>query len=1036
MTWTHQPCPLCGVPLSASYHVQQYNLLRAHLAAIGAAPPLLPTIPRPWSSEARALIAQDGDVGMISVSAIGIMGNTRELHLSLDGSLPYVRTGEVQHLALSNTPYGSGTVVFAVHNACWAILVARVGNKMSKEDVASALFHQLYGALRPPPRLEFDLGLEYGLTEKERAQESQARADPLDIPSLSEIEAAVLPTSALFTRREQEFVRTALPSPFSKLSLELLHEVIPYLSATDLGALSQTCYSLHVVTKSVGNAYWRSRFMLGGEADFLLPDLSTPRDWRRLYFGLRQCLRKGAPALVERQRIRKTTEPIASLIELAAHLPSVPPGLVVGAMRSQPDSLRPGAFELGQGQDAYRLHPRFVRRLRGFHADLAGKTLRILSHRAFVPFHSGGFKLPRGQLGITKVNIGARQFISGLEYKVCSQTSQDTLGRHAGFPTGAEEWAEIPCDSRLAALEVAFRPEGLVGVRFVLSGEDSLPWLGQCDGEDIGRGACTLPAGEGQCGLLVGFDRFKIVALGPSVLTDGPDTTHLLQQDINRTSNHLEIERCLWTPHPPFYKGLNLGPLLPVENAAADASANVPGPLLNIDFGGRAGCLLGLLTRIVFCIAPAMPFVGVECYYQDGTTRSFGDTSSSEIVCQLSFLVDGATGERIERVDLVVRPGQVLGLQLSTNHGRSGSIGTIEHLDQQYIQSTKITLPPIPENEVVTGFFASRTVGRSPYGDESVYNRMGLQSQRPARRQQLKQPGPSSPLSNASVVTTTATDTSGRRWQYRIPPVTPQEGARRKSASIVRTHIGGCFDHAFHTHAPLTNVRRIRAGTGLADGLLRTERHISGLLFEYYDDTPSTIVGQWFGPLHLPTTTTLDVAPGEGIQAINVWKSAEDSPRWMRPVFHLSRIAGIQIETSHSRSVTFVAPGTDFQSDAVQERESSHRCKLETGRGEWSELTTLGWEITPGSISCALSIAGLQNAHAGFASRSSKTRRVVRPLGTFDLAGTCKEEERIRVKRWALVQGGHSVTEHSAIAMHHHSSEQPSLFLFLVLKPV
>ncbi|KAL5337998.1 hypothetical protein BJX70DRAFT_399095 [Aspergillus crustosus] len=208
MSFTEQLCSLCGVPLHLNLRIRQYNLVQADYTGIGAPPPPWPNPPLPWTAEVRALIAgaQDGDVETtVRLSGIGVIAYDRKIHLARDGKgLPYKDTVEVQSLAFSNPPYLSSTdaVIFAVHNACWDLLLARLGSGICEDDIASAVFHQLCGAHRPSPRYEFDLGIEYNLPDK--IQNVLARPDPLRIPSLDEIEATAPTTSVFLRRRDKE----------------------------------------------------------------------------------------------------------------------------------------------------------------------------------------------------------------------------------------------------------------------------------------------------------------------------------------------------------------------------------------------------------------------------------------------------------------------------------------------------------------------------------------------------------------------------------------------------------------------------------------------------------------------------------------------------------------------------------------------------------------------------------------------------------------------------------------------------------------
>ncbi|KAJ0417371.1 hypothetical protein BJY00DRAFT_289777 [Aspergillus carlsbadensis] len=919
-------CPLCGIPLHPDAHDPNRNRPPGPFRRGPPLPAPWPTVPRAWPTEARALVAHDIEDGDISLSGVGVVSLFSAIRVPRDNSLSYTETQEMHALFPSRQPYPYHTIVIPVHDACWSLLRCRLGAVVDEDEAVASVLYQLYGGGRVSGG--FDIGLEYGVIP--RTQEDAEMADPGRVPLLEEIEAAAGSTLTL-SRVVVDDAVTETRGPFGELSMELVHAIMSYLSVPELFVLCLTCKYLLAASGSLPQTYWRARFLPGNEADFLYPDLNAPRDWRRLFFGLHRCLQDGVPSLVNRRRIRRLLEPIAALVELTAHLPETPHGLEVQVIQPEnpnnppprPRSRRHDAvpfraqsFHL-QGALLAGLS-RVVKPLRLFYSDLAGKDTFIFSYRAFSLF-GNGFAIHEGRVGITMLQVGMRRYISALQYVPEKERDDGDVGaRQAGFPTPDEQWMQISRDSYLERVEVAVLPEGLVGVRFLIKDQETAPWLGQCSGEGVSRGVFTVPMGVQECGLLLGFDRYKIVALGACLFTNGHEEFDSLQR--HQTENKsLHIESYMWIPHPPLYKALTIGPLLSGPSGRTATEHNPPvHPLCSIDFGGPGGAFLSTLTRLVFRMEHATPFVGVECHYRDQPPRIFGNTSST--ACELSFLIDGSAGERITRVDLLLGRRSMRAIQISTNHGRSAPFGTIENISA----GDTLNLPDIPDGEVITGFVVSRRDIRTPSG----YAALGLQTQ---KAHQVD--APDAAPAPASI-------------QYRPVPVPPAEVARRTSHLAQRhNNSAGSRDYTFHTSAPLTAVRRVTASIGML-GRSRSESDISGLMVEYYDDTPSVIVGQWFAT---QPHTAVDFEPGEGVRSVEVVMRTGDEPVTGGYLScSMVTVAGIRIETSCSRTVIFVAPGIDLDTFEEGSLRSVHwkTADAEHGDEDTTILTTLAWEVS------------------------------------------------------------------------------------------
>jgi hypothetical protein len=139
----------------------------------------------------------------------------------------------------------------------------------------------------------------------------------------------------------------------------------------------------------------------------------------------------------------------------------------------------------------------------------------------------------------------------------------------------------------------------------------------------------------GKSAVLTTEKHYKIVSIG---ITYEGKTRHFLH-----CPPVLTVASTLWVPDVPRHKRI-FSELTPNHLPRSTFA------LLDIDFGGLQGSLLGLLTRmVVFVSTSPCPIAGMEFFYTDGSTRSFGMRGQSEI----SFYLDGPGGERISEVIFV-----------------------------------------------------------------------------------------------------------------------------------------------------------------------------------------------------------------------------------------------------------------------------------------------------------------------------------------------------------------------------------------------
>ncbi|KAL4802581.1 hypothetical protein BDV18DRAFT_163983 [Aspergillus unguis] len=839
---------------------------------------------RQWFSEVRVLSSVANDLDQPVLSGVGVPGSFGQVHAPADSKLSYLVTRDLWHFDV-NVPLEGSRAVYCFHAACWTLLCRRLSPSVPVSAIAAAVVHLLYSA--SAMETGYDLGLEYEITSTMLASlklpsfdfdsRAIAAADPFDI-SLPGVRPL---------RRETVSVRSFSPSVtptqgIDGLPCELLHAIMSYIPFRDIASLRTVSKALLAAVDTLPQSYWRSRFIPGNEAGFVDADLAT-HDWSKLFFAIRRHLKAGAPGRVNRWRICNSLEPIATLIEQRLHIQNTPDGTPVlpdanpnprGHSRALPTT-----FDVDSRGFRGPRYLHYVSSFSGQEADYSRQVWRLgfrIPHYRVVAFES----FVVNSITINTVCIGSREYISGISLGFDGIEAADV-----GFP-GSKHVLNVPSDSCLHAIHVSFRPEGLTGIRFDFDGTSS-PWFGQ---NDTCQGILRVPQGIGKCGLLLGLDHFKILSLGFVEFTTGP----VFPRPPPQSPPSLNPELYLWTPNP-LREGAVFGALLPSGNNAMSGAYS---PLYNIDFGGGSGELLDSLTRVVFYVDRSPPFNGVEFLYADGSVKIYGERRG----CEISFLIDGPAGERIERV-LVLQRSQTYcpacyGIKLITNYGGCLTVASIK--DQQ--DAERISLPPVPDGHIITGFVTSP---QSETG--SPFSRIALQSQ---PNHALTQP----------------------RTLLRNPSNFPDQ-------HIQHTKAQQRDDDMYHTLAPLEKLSRITASVGRqGQNRPRPEACISGLKLEYRDGRTPLILGQW---LNEHKSFNLSASSTESIRHVSVTWWYETRGGGMRPIYRV--ISRIWFETTEGRDFVFCAPGSEWQSG--RERPSSDGLFEIYQSHPGNPLVAIAWEL-------------------------------------------------------------------------------------------
>lgn len=686
-------CPFCGIILLSDPCSDD------HLE-----PP--PPGTRPWYAEVRGIYSTNIADGDVTITGVGIVRRRTNLGAPIDANLSYIDVDIAEMEEWNLCGPSESRWCFGFHNSCWKLLLLRLGlgqgDYLQRETaIAKSVFFQLY--CTPFFRSSwFEFGHDYkGAAQTHKAigrptavdLSSHFYADPCMVPSMDELEAIApdfrnLPggplskgqvggrsTSATaedvdcctesaacaFGPSEpngdqnlvassddtgietQERMKRPKQRIFDALSLELKFEIISYLSFNELLNMRLVCRDIALLTTvaRLPQSYWESRFLLTQEADFVFPNLTDRRDWRRAFFGTRASLRAACLSMVNRKRIRQLLEPIATLAELEAVFQNGPYGSLL-----RPEQIQSGDLKLVDSENAenssqsMELPGSFSGQLAVVDADSPLREgCRVLYYRAqsITPSH-GHHRQHLSRIGISTVKMGVRNFISGislLSSEDCKATRRLT-GYHNPV---SERWIEILSISHVQAFCVAFCAEGLTGIKFIYTNSDSTDWIGDSIGPGVAQGTLRIPERTERCCLLVGLDRFKIVSLGLCEMADCSGAPVIFCSEGVRDPSRLES--LLWTPHPPRHAHLSISPLLPPE------PSQVFEPLLNIDFGGPSGVLLGSVARLTLHMeSPPRPIIGIEVFHNDGRSVLFG----SEGGCAISLFVNSSKGERINEM--------------------------------------------------------------------------------------------------------------------------------------------------------------------------------------------------------------------------------------------------------------------------------------------------------------------------------------------------------------------------------------------------
>lgn len=507
-------CPLCNVGMRG-WHTEAEELPSNYTA-------------NHWYEEIRVVYEErerDGGLfGTTFLSGVGyyIHNVYNNAWVPLDSKLSYRDVGEnsLEKIDLSPTRYGRKWG-YAIHSSCWMLLRAKLTSIENEADIAKALLYYLYTTPCSDPEKLSWYDDNKGLTvyrppmylldpvddeSDERLYYSDGSGhcpDPSDVLPLNEISDAVAPRFLCAKYWSLPFRDTSSSTASGNNSLsvlppELIFHIFSYLPLAQVMCmrLVSRYFAQIAYWDNLPQSFWKTRFMLGHEMGFVLPDLSQGRDWARLFRGVHLYLADVMGVLYYRRRVWRFLE----FLECLAKIPGMETRELLGHEVSMVDesegkSTRQG-YRKWAGDSSMGFLPVCLLsgRLAKYNDDeLMGAGCHELYHR-FAQFPSQFPSVSRCEFRVSKIQIGPRSYISGIRY-CYSGFEGDSLASLGFCNPPDEQVVGIPPHAKLQEICVAFSRRGLVGIKFDFVGIDdaSSPWVGQKEGHDIGFGGLKLP---------------------------------------------------------------------------------------------------------------------------------------------------------------------------------------------------------------------------------------------------------------------------------------------------------------------------------------------------------------------------------------------------------------------------------------------------------------------------------------------------------------------------------------------------------------
>ncbi|KAK2789239.1 hypothetical protein FQN52_006331 [Onygenales sp. PD_12] len=857
-------CPFCGISVLPDSTIDGSMSLRGSSR-------------RSWCSEARAILCNQ-DSPSPSLTGIGVLYGNRTLLSSLgskllaplDSELSYNDTDWVENVTLlQKGEYVGG---YGFHDSCWRLLLARLSHVENQIDIIGPIFRLFYSIRchrygeaaddwgRVPHQDYFD-------------ESSVPYSDPFAIPFLDKSDISPTEFSQLNTPKQAE---NTLPRFYNGggssgslgiLPLELIHAIMTYLPLTQVANMRLVCRMFASLAKreNLPQSFWKSRFMLNREHDYLFPDFSSTRNWSQFFDVAQSHLRSGHKSVVNRKRIRSRLEPFARKVEADIANPTTLLGLEASSFHPQPGQPMFLANDATTSRStAFDIIASFSSYLEA--DDYQGFKLPRTHHEHFYRISQFPCRIPgtngngKGyRINVSTFGCGENFYITGIAYM--SPQSSGELEHGIGYCSlSSEIQFQVSSPANLETIEVTFSPSGLTGIRFMFD-ICSSPWIGRKPGgKEISHGLLRLPRDSDSYYLALGLNFINVTTIGLVKPID-PDISGCKYTPCVDERSVGDLESYLWVPEVPRDRDIILGSLEPKLDHRVPVNFE---PRFDIYFGGPKGLLLSHLTRVVVhMLCDDCLIIGMTFYYTDHSVN-FGSSGETEI----PFLIDGPNGERIISLEVLNDDYcGMRGLKIGTNYGRSMLFASLSS-SAGYVESIKC--PQLPHSSMITGFVATREV------NQKNFTKIGLQGQVGVRE--------------PFILPTRRADPVSRIFEEQVA----------YDRGIARQMDVRCLGN-FSTYASLVGVRRIRASTGLS-GHFRSPSYISALRFDYHDEQCyPAIIGQWINE-----HDSFELEIGEKIQSLQIWLRKRRFTVGGRRT--QGRVTTLKFDTTANRSKVFGAP--------------------------------------------------------------------------------------------------------------------------------
>ncbi|EER25811.1 F-box domain containing protein [Coccidioides posadasii C735 delta SOWgp] len=863
-------CPFCGVIL----HYTPFAPIKCPF----------------WFSAIRAVFVKGTASDTVALTGVGYLASRNILRAPVDSKSSCKDENPTVDITLFRT--SDSCWGYGFHDACWRLFLACLQD-IDEADIIKPLF-RFFWSTECPRFSIFSLGHDYaGATEMQKRSfpgepfklSLLFYADPSYVPPFEDLKDLV--STSQFHAQGVEHDYSSTPrertSPLENLPVELLYMVSSYLSLKDvlgLRLLSRPFYRL-LAPEELPQSFWKTRFMVPHEQDFIFPDFTTSQeDWFRLFLGVDEYLNDkskslpGSKSLINRKRVRGLIEPMARLLEVKIRIRGQPYGV-----RITPRTKYEYVCSDSQARQQLGSHLRISRIFGG---QLASQDYQNQLTEGCRPVEYMVARFPTrtmepdfpNEVRISVVKIGNNKYVSGI--RIASSSPAAAFPSEIGYFMPGETIIRLPDEDEIRTLEVVFSATGLRGIRFIYSSGASSPWAGQFRGEGLARGLIQLES-SAEYDIIAGLDHYKILELG--LVAKNGDTAEEPNRIVSR----------LWSPMVPNSRNIRITPLRPSLNVRPFE------PIIDMNFAGSNGWLLPMLKRVVVHMVSDFQSVVGFSFVFEKHTLSLGKTGEAE----LSAVIDGPGGERITNLQVLgyeFRYEQRMrGCQIGTNYSRNIVFSAIPRFPHLQKDSELLELP---KNYSVTGLIATKDA------DDNTLQKLGLQGH-PSKNHSSSEPKRIRDLSQELRESQVEYD---KMFAVTINVLTQGD---------------------FCTYAPFESVRRITASTG-SEGRSRTPCNVSGLRFDYHNEWHCpTIVGQWMNELD-----TFELDQGERIEGLTVWLSTEPCYRTVNPV-EPGRVIAIRIDSSSKRHKIFKADNVDISLEEYKQQQYQSNMR--------ENLTAISW---------------------------------------------------------------------------------------------